>query len=167
VCCPVVDSCPDGSTPTPNHVDDVEGTCGSVCCKVKADYSGVYYDEWDDAYSESYSGWKIVGATNGECCSGYTHFDVEGAGVESYITDDTWEIKNNNGGYYCANSSEGIEYWDIDECYADVKSYYPNSSKVCYSRKWYCPEADPGDTVCCTSEKGEPGDICESSDVTF
>jgi len=159
VCCPVVDSCPDGSTPTPNHVDDVEGTCGSVCCEWKEDYTqteAMGID--DDVWAYVYEGWTIVGATNGKCCSGYTGggsgmMYEDGVDIEMKDTY-SYAINNNNGGYYCA------ETWDCEEVYLGMSygDYYPSVSKVCHHING---EDEEGGCKC--SSKGDPaqGSTCE------
>ena len=159
VCCPVVDSCPDGSTPTPNYVDDVEGTCGSICCEWKKDYTqteAMGID--DDVWAYVYEGWTIVGSTNGKCCSGYTGggsgmMYKDGVDIEMKDTY-SYAIHNNNGGYYCAVT------WDCEEVYLDISygDYYPSVSKVCHHVNG---EDEEGGCKC--SSKGDParGSTCE------
>ncbi|MBO7332908.1 MAG: hypothetical protein J6U64_04515 [Alphaproteobacteria bacterium] len=182
VCCSVVETCPDGSTPTPNHVDDIEGTCGSICCKVKAD---VYSDECEGSegifegdcssecieqtnsevcmhFEREQSGYVVVGAVNGSCCGGYTSESNSQTDYweDGWVDEISWSststaytIKNNNGGYYCADDGSYEHYlgykfassWSYPSPDKFISKFCEDGGSLCYYS-----------TTTCTSTSGDP-----------
>jgi len=166
VCCPVVETCPDGQEPTDNYVDGV-GLCGKVCCEKKEDYENTYINE-GLTHTDYRGDYTIVGATNGACCAGYKkdEFLCDGQDCPAKEgADRDYQVLENGGTYYCAISYTGYHCWFEDDCdYHFEATRYLSSSKYC---RYYVDEG------CLCSSKGDPqngswcgyppdGDECQS-----
>ncbi|MBO7332818.1 MAG: hypothetical protein J6U64_04060, partial [Alphaproteobacteria bacterium] len=101
-CCPVADSCPDGSTPVTNYKDNV-GACGKVCCEVKADIYNDLSDGDGPAFSKQLD-YEVAGAVNGSCCGGYTKGEYE---RKWYIID--WGKSDPASGKFVYDGEELVE----------------------------------------------------------
>ncbi|MBO7332477.1 MAG: hypothetical protein J6U64_02295, partial [Alphaproteobacteria bacterium] len=190
VCCPVVETCPDGQEPTDNYVDGV-GVCGKVCCPMLEDESSVSYfcignsalecepylpggasclsDEdcserccYGDysRTSRKKEEYVLVGATNGACCGGYTSM-----WSESLVPHEGSDVAYNytilnNNGYYCAVSSSGTGFLDDLNSTSERSYLSPSICKITSS--WFDEFGGDSETYCMSIKKGDP---CDDYDV--
>ena len=123
----------------PNHVNGI-GESGYACCEVKKNGSG-------------YSGWTVVGAVNGSCCSGWTsYYNLSSPEPNVTIINSSssdFQIRQNGGVYYCA-SDHRTTYIVDGQVIQDEETVYISDNKWC----WGKPGAAYG--YCITSDSGDP-----------
>ena len=119
-----------------NYVNGT-GKAGYTCCSVKEDEG-------------PNSGWKVAGAINGTCCSGWTNYSEVRYSIPDLTVIDTTtssrSIRQNGGVYYCATDLQTQE-WYNDSLNMENESVYVSDSQWCYiqnGRYEYCYTSKSG-----------------------
>ena len=109
-----------------------------ACCEIKEDtYSERIDTEFDEKYTNSFTGYTVAGAINNSCCGGYSAIRAErltNSSGKLQAFDDyssSYKIRENGGVYYCAEETDWLDSL-ISEARRE-KGMYISDSKYCIS----------------------------------